>query len=51
MLVSGIETWAVKGEDLAWVGRTERMMVQRMCGVSIKNRKSNQIKNIYCEMT
>ena len=30
VLVYGNETWAMKAEDLARLGRAERMMVQRM---------------------
>ena len=33
VLVYGSKTWAMKAEDLARLGRAERMMVQRMCGV------------------
>ena len=28
-------TWAIKAEDLARLRRAERMMVRRMCGVSL----------------
>ena len=35
VLVYGSKTWAMKAEDLARLGRAERMMVRRMCGVSI----------------
>ena len=34
-----VETWGMKAEDLAKLMRTERMMVRRMCGVSLKDRK------------
>ena len=37
VLVYGNETWAMKAEDLARLGRAERM-VQRMCGVSLEDR-------------
>ena len=39
VLVYVIETWAMKAEDLARLGRAERMMVQRMCGVTLKDRR------------
>ena len=39
VLVYGSETYAIKAEDLARLERAERMMVQRMCGVSLKHRK------------
>ena len=39
VLVYGSETWAIKAEDLARLRRAERMMVRRMCGVSLKDRK------------
>ena len=39
VFVYGSETWAMKLEDLARLERAERMMVQRMCGVSLKDRK------------
>ena len=32
MLVYDSEMWAIKAEDLARLGRAERMMVQSMCG-------------------
>ena len=35
VLVYGSETWAIKAEDLARLRRAERMMVRRMCGVSL----------------
>ena len=38
-MVYGSETWGMKAEDLAKLMRTERMMVRRMCGVSLKDRK------------
>ena len=39
VLVYGSETWAMKAEDLARLKRAERMMVRRMCGVSLNDRK------------
>ena len=39
VLVYGSETWAIKADDLARLRRAERMMVRRMCGVSLKDRK------------
>ena len=39
MLVYGSETWAMQAEDLVRLGRVERMMVRRMCGVSSNDRK------------
>ena len=39
VLVNGSETWGMKAEDLAKLMRTERMMVTRICGVSLKDRK------------
>ena len=39
VLVYGSETWGMKAEDRAKLMRTERMMVRRMCGVSLKDRK------------
>ena len=39
VLVYGSKKWAMKLEDLARLKRAERMMVQRMCGVSLKDRK------------
>ena len=44
VLVHGSETWAMKAdlmkaEVLARLGRAERMMVRKMCGVSLKDRK------------
>ena len=46
VLVYGSETWAIKAEDLARLRRAERMMVRRMCGVSLKDRKrSDELLN------
>ena len=46
VLVYGSETWAIKAEDLASLRRAERMMVRRMCGVSLKDRKrSDELLN------
>ena len=39
VLVYGSENWAVRTDDLARLGRAERMMVRWMCGVSLKDRK------------
>ena len=39
VLVYGSKTWAMKAEDLARLEKAERMMVQKMCGVSLKDRK------------
>ena len=44
VLVFGSETWAIKAEDLARLWRAEKMMVGRMYGVSLKDRKrSNEL--------
>ena len=34
VFVCGSETWLMKIEDLQRLGRAERMMVRRMCGVT-----------------
>ena len=48
VLVYGSETWAIKAEDLARLRRAERMMVRRMCGVSLKDRKrSDELLNVW----
>ena len=39
VLVQGREIWAVRGEDRQRMVRTERSMVRRMCGVSLKDRQ------------
>ena len=42
VLVYGSETWAMGyecGETWLGWGRAERLMVRRMCGVSLKDRK------------
>ena len=40
MLIYGSETWTIKAGDLGVrLGRTERIMVRRMCGVSLKDTK------------
>ena len=39
VLIYGSETWAMKGEDMQRLDRTEMMMMVRwMCGVSLKAR-------------
>ena len=44
VLVYGSETWAMKAGDLVRLRRAERMIVRRMCGVSLKDRKrSNEL--------
>ena len=44
VLIYGSETWAMKVEDLARLGKAERVMVRRMCGVSLEDRKrSNEL--------
>jgi len=35
------ETWAVKVENMARLGRMERLMVRWMCGVHLKSRKAS----------
>ena len=39
VLVYGSETWDMNTEDPDRLGRAERMIVRRMCGLSLKNRK------------
>ena len=40
--------WAMKEEDLARLGRAERMMVRKICGVTIKDRKrSNELSSCF----
>ena len=39
VLVYGSETWAMNAEDLDRLGRAERMMVRKMYGVSLNDRK------------
>ena len=41
VMVYGSETWAMKVEDMQRLERTERMMIRWMCGVTLKDRKSN----------
>jgi hypothetical protein len=45
VLVYGSETWPMKVDDMHRLERTERMMVRWMCGVSLKNRVSNEELN------
>ena len=40
-LTYGTEPWAMKAENLHSLERVEHMMVRRMCGVSLKDRKRN----------
>ena len=41
MLTYGIETCAMKTENLHSLERAERMMMRWMCGVSLKDRRRN----------
>ena len=41
MMAYGSETWAVKLEDTHRLERNEMMMVRWMCGVTLKDRRSN----------
>ena len=46
VLVYGSETWPVKVEDMRRLERTEKSMVRRMCGVSLKNKcRSEELKD------
>jgi len=38
VFVYGIETWAMKAEDMQRLERTERMMIRWMCGVRLSDR-------------
>ena len=42
VMIFGSETWVMKVEDMVRLERTKRMMVRWMCGVSLKDRKSNE---------
>jgi len=42
VLIYGSETWAMKLDDMQRLERTERMMIRWMCGVSLKDRKTNE---------
>src|SRR5260221_433675 len=42
VMVYGSETWAMKMEDMRRLERAERMMVRWMCGVTLKDRKTNE---------
>jgi hypothetical protein len=39
-MIYGSETWPMKVEDRQRLERAERMMVRRMCGVTVRDRKS-----------
>ena len=41
VLVYGSETWAMKLDDVHRLERNEMVMVRWMCGVTLKDRKSN----------
>src|SRR5260221_13406436 len=41
-MVYGSETWAMKVEDMQRLERAKRMMVRWMCGVTLKDRKTNE---------
>ena len=42
VVLYGSETWAVKEEDLTRLHRNDLRMVRRMCGVTLKDRKSSE---------
>ena len=42
VLTYGTETWVMKAENLQSLERAERMMVRRMCDVSLKDRKRSE---------
>ena len=42
VLMHGSETWAMKRKDKQRMMRTERSMVRRMCGVSLKDRQRSR---------
>jgi len=42
VMIYGSETWPMKVEDGQRLERTERMMMRRMCGVTLKDRKSSE---------
>jgi hypothetical protein len=42
VMIYGTETWAMKVDDMGRLGRTERMMVRWMCGVTLKDRKPSE---------
>src|SRR5580698_5591187 len=42
VLVYGNETWATKADDIQRLQRAERAMVRWMCGVKLKDRRSNR---------
>ena len=41
VMVYGSETWAMKGEDMQRLERTERMMIRWMCGVRLSDKKAS----------
>jgi len=41
-MIYGSETWAVKTEHIQRLSRTEMRMIRWMCGVSVKERRSNE---------
>ena len=41
-MVYGSETWATKADDIQRLERAERAMVRWMCGVKLKDRRSNR---------
>jgi hypothetical protein len=41
-LVHGSETWPMRAGDVQRMARTERSMVRRMCGVSLKDRRRSE---------
>ena len=41
-MIYGSETWAVKAEHVDRLSKTEMRMIRLMCGVTVKERKSNE---------
>ena len=42
MVVTTSKTWAMKVVEMQRLERAERMMVRWMCGVTLKDRKTNE---------
>src|SRR5664279_5657489 len=42
VMIYGSETWAMRVEDMQRLERAERMMIRWMCGVTLKDRNSNE---------
>jgi hypothetical protein len=45
VVTHGSDTWPARVEDMRRLERAEKMMITRMCGVTLRNGKTSEISN------